>query len=168
MVNLAAGEADIAIRFALPKEPDLIARKIFEFGWNAYASKDYASHYGLPKSHEDLRNHRLILCSENRLHLAQFAWLEAFKSGHDRFARVSNPNGALRSVLAGTGIASLPSYTDAEYLGLVRLFPQSVHRHDAYLVYHETLRNSARIRTVIDELVAYLNTQKSILGAEGQ
>ena len=33
MVNLAAGEADIGLHFAFPKEPDLIARKAFDLGW---------------------------------------------------------------------------------------------------------------------------------------
>jgi DNA-binding transcriptional LysR family regulator len=167
VLNLSSGEADIAIRFALPKEPELIARKVFEFGWNAYASKDYADHYGLPRSHEELRNHRLILYAENRLHLTQFAWMEQFKSGHDRFARVTNPSVALRSVLAGSGIASLPTYADGEHLGLVRVFPEPFYGQTAYLVFHETMRNSARIRAVSDELVAYLDSKNLNLRGDG-
>lgn len=167
-LNLASSEADIAVRFALPKEPDLIARKAFDMGWNVYASKDYAAQYGLPQTHEGLRDHRLILYAENRLHLPQFAWMEQFKSGHDRFARVTNPSVAFRSVLAGSGLASLAAYMEAEHLGLVRVFPKPVYSQPAYVVYHESMRDSARIRVVAEELMAYLASRKALLSGDGE
>jgi DNA-binding transcriptional LysR family regulator len=168
VLNLASGEADIAIRFNIPKEPDLIARKAFDLGWHIYASKDYAAQYGLPKTHDDLREHRLILYTENRLHLAAFAWLEQFKCGHDRFARVNNNSVALRSVLAGSGIGALAAHVDAEHLGLVRVFPKPFYCQPAFLVYHESLRDSARIRVVAEELMAYLANKKALLSGEGE
>ncbi len=165
-LNLASGEADIAIRFALPKEPDLVARKVFDLGWNVYASKDYAAQYGLPESPEGLRDHRLILYAENRLHLPQFAWMEQFKSSHDRFARVTNPSVAFRSALAGNGLACLAAYVEAERVGLVRVFPKPVYTQPAYVVYHESVRDSARIHAVAEELMAYLSSKKRLLTGE--
>jgi DNA-binding transcriptional LysR family regulator len=166
ILNLSSGEADIAVRFAPSKEPDLIARKAFELGWNAYASKQYATLYGLPKNYEELRDHRLILYIENRHHLPQFAWMEQFKSGHDRFVRVTNPSVALNSIFAGSGIGSLPAYMSGERLGLVRVFPKPFHSQPAYVVYHESLRDSARIRAVSDELMAYLACKHSLFSGQ--
>ena len=163
MVNLAAGEADIGIRMAAPTGPDLISRKAFDLGWCVFASKDYAAQYGLPKTHEDLRDHRLILYTETRHHLTGFAWLEQFKSGEERFARVNSTSVALRAALSGTGIVALPAYEDAEHLSLVRVFPEPFYSHPAYLVYHESLRDSARIRVVADELMTYLASKRSLL-----
>jgi DNA-binding transcriptional LysR family regulator len=162
MINLAAGDADVAIRMAAPKEPDLIARKAFDLGWCVYASKDYAATYGLPKDPEELRQHRLILFGEKRLHLEQFRLLERFKSGNDSFIRVNSNEVALRVVLAGGGIATLPAFEAGQH-DLVRVFPQPQFSHTAYLVYHESQKDSARIRAVVDELMAYLASKKSML-----
>ncbi len=156
MVNLAAGEADIGLRFAQPKEPDLIARKAFEVGWCVYASKDYAAQYGLPKTPEELREHRLILFTETRHHLPGFAWMEQFKTGEERFARLNNTSVALRSVLSGVGIAALPCYDEDAHTNLLRVFPEPFYHQPVYIVYHESLRDSARIRVVVEGLLAYL------------
>lgn len=163
MINLAAGDADVAIRMAAPTEPDLIVRKAFDLGWCVYASKDYAATYGLPKNPEELREHRLILFGGKRLHLEQFRWLEQFKSGNDSFIRVNSNEVALRVVLAGGGIATLPAFEGAQHANLVRVFPESHYAHAAYLVFHESQKDSARIRAVADELLAYLASKKAML-----
>ena len=97
LVNLAAGDADIGLRFATPTQPDLISRKVFELGWCVFASKEYAVLYGLPKTPEDLRDHRLILYTETRHHLTGFAWMEQFKSDDDKFSRVNTSSVAGRT-----------------------------------------------------------------------
>lgn len=165
MINLAAGDADVAIRMASPKEPDLIVRKAFDLGWHVYASKDYAAVHGLPKNPEELRRHRLILFGEKRLHLEQFRLLERFKSGHDSFIRVNSNEVALRVVLAGGGIATLPAF-EAGQNDLIRVFPEPQYSHPAYLVYHKSQKDSARIRAVVDELLAYLASKKSMLSGQ--
>ena len=45
---------------------------VFELGWCVFASKEYAVLYGLPKTPEDLRDHRLVLYTETRHHLTGF------------------------------------------------------------------------------------------------
>ena len=163
IVNLASGEADIALRFAAPTEPDVIARKAFDSGWCVYASKDYAAQYGLPKTPDELRDHRLILYAENRHHLHGFAWMEQFKTTEDRYSRINNTSVALRALLSGAGIVAMPVFESIGHLGLVRVFPEPFHLQSAYVVYHESLRDSARIRVVVDELLAYLDSKKQLL-----
>jgi DNA-binding transcriptional LysR family regulator len=170
VLNLSSGEADVAVRFFMPKEPDLIARRAFDQNWYIYASKGYVDHYGLPQTHDDLRAHRLILYIESRLRLPAFAWMEQFKSGQERYVRVTSPGVALSAVAAGSGIAGLPAWLDPGHFGLVRVFPEPYHSQPAYVVYHESLRDSARIRTVVDELIAFLSDQKILntsCGASG-
>jgi DNA-binding transcriptional LysR family regulator len=67
---------------------------------------------------------------------------------------------ALSAVSAGSGIAGLPAWFDSGRFGLVRVFPEPYHSQPAYIVYHESLRDSARIRTVVDELITFLSDQK--------
>ena len=168
LVNLAAGEVDVAIRMAAPTEPDLVARKAVDVGWCIYASKDYAAQYGLPSTPEELRQHRLILYHENRLHLEGFRWLEQFKSGKESYARVNITSVALRAAISGAGIAALPAYEVAEQMPQIRVFPDPFFVQPSYLVFHESLRDSARIRVVIDALLEYLASKKQMLTGEGK
>jgi DNA-binding transcriptional LysR family regulator len=158
MINLAAGEADIGLRFAKPTEPDLIARKAFDLGWCVYASKNYAAQYGLPKTESELREHRVILFTETRHHLPGFVWMEQFKTQEEKSTRVNSTSVALRSVLSGVGISALPCYEEDEHTNLLRVFPEPFYHQPAYVVYHESLRDSARIRVVVDGLLAYLQS----------
>ena len=167
VLSLSAGEADVAVRFFLPKEPDLIARRAFDQTWYVYASREYASHHGLPQCHEDLRHHRLILYIESRLRLSAFAWMEQFKSGQERFVRVTNPGIALNAVSAGSGIAGLPAWLDSGHFGLVRVFPEPYYSQPAYVVYHESMRDSARIRTVADDLIDFLSHHEALNNPSG-
>jgi len=168
MINLAAGEADIGLRFALPTEPDLIARKAFDLGWCVYASQDYAAQYGLPKTESELRDHRLILFTESRHHLKGFAWMEQFKTSEERFARVNTTSVALRSVLSGIGIAAMPCYEEDQHTNILRVFPEPFHFQPAYIVYHESMRDTARIRFVADAMMDYLHSQKKFCKAQNK
>jgi len=163
MLNLATGEADIAWRGAIPKEPDLIVRRAVDFGWCLYVSQEYAETYGLPKTIEELRDHRLILYTENRLHMEGFRWLEQFKTGKDGPARVPSTSLALRMALSGAGIAALHAHVDSEHLNLIKVFPEPFNFQPSYLVYHESQRNSARIHAVVDGVIDYLMGIKHVL-----
>ncbi len=137
--------------------------QINPLGWCVFASKEYAVLYGLPKTPEDLRDHRLILYTETRHHLTGLAWMEQYKSDDDKFSRVNTSSVALRAVLAGAGIVTLPAYEGAEHFSLVRVFLEPFYFQPAFLVYHESLRDSARIRAVFDELTTYLDRKKLLL-----
>ena len=63
-IDLGKGEADIALRMFRPSESGLVARRAFEVGWGAYASKDYVAKHGVPASVADLPNHQLVLYVE--------------------------------------------------------------------------------------------------------
>lgn len=53
-------EADIAIQFERPKNPDLIVTKLGRLHIYPFASESYQRTYGLPTSKEDWKNHRVI------------------------------------------------------------------------------------------------------------
>ncbi len=163
IVNLAKGEADIAIRMIRPTEPNLVARTAFEFCWKVYASKSYAERHGLPKSIEELRNHRLILYSEDRHHHPGFKWMEQFHAEGGKATRVSGLSVAVRSVLAGAGIVLLPMYEFGDEVELVRVFPDPVVHQTAWIVYPESSRNTARVRVVVDALVEFFASKSEQL-----
>jgi DNA-binding transcriptional LysR family regulator len=60
-----------------------------------------------------------------------------------------------RAIAAGLGVGEIPVYM-GERDGLVRLWPERTRPvpYDVWLVTHADLRHTARVRAVIDEIVA--------------
>ncbi len=61
MVDLARGDADIAIRTAEPTEPNLVVGYRFAWGSCLYASEACVAQHGLPDTPDDLR--RQTICA---------------------------------------------------------------------------------------------------------
>ena len=64
-INLYTREADILIRTLTSPNEDLIELLLTEYHMNLYASEEYVSLHGLPKTPVDLKNHRIIGYGEN-------------------------------------------------------------------------------------------------------
>jgi DNA-binding transcriptional LysR family regulator len=163
IVDLAKGEADIALRMAQPREIDLVARRAFEMGLGVYASKSYADRCGLPARPEDLCQHRLIQYSQNMLHLPWFGWIEAYADKAAPATRADSTEMATGLIAAGNGIGVLTCYAGDASPDLVRVFPEPVGTAIGWIVYHEAARNSARVRAVVDLLAEFLDTLRGEL-----
>jgi DNA-binding transcriptional LysR family regulator len=65
IVDLAKGDADIAIRIVRPTEVDVIVKHGHEMGLGLYAAKSYVMKHGLPRNPEELREHQLVLFAKS-------------------------------------------------------------------------------------------------------
>jgi len=169
-IDLAMRQADVAIRLAPPRQPDLIQRHLMTMGYHVYASKDYLEKFGTPKSVQDLDNHRLVVYGqEARPPVPNLNWLlwEGVTGDTPRtpILRVNSIYGIYRAVYSGIGIAALPTYMDAMTENLVEILPDVRGPYvDMFFVYPEELRKSARVgafRDFLIENLAQLNTQRS-------
>ena len=152
-VDLAKGEADIAVRAGAPTEPDVIARKVMQSGWFLFASEAYLSEAGRPQSFDDLPRHRLVLMAPALHHIAKgLRWLEDYRDDATAVTRVDNIQAAIQMAVLGRGIVVLPFILAQGEPALVRVLPQPVAMSDAYLVFHESLRGVARIQAAIELL----------------
>lgn len=158
-VNLAKGDADIAVRMTQPTEVDLVARRAIEMGFGVFASKSYAARCGLPATWEELARHRLIQYAEAMLHLSWFAWIESYASKGAPVSRADSTEMALGLISSGMGVGVLPCIMGDHAPDLVRVFAEPVAYASGWIVYHETARNSARVRAVADMLAGFLETQ---------
>lgn len=158
-LDLSMREADCAIRFAPPRQPDLIQKQIKTLNSKLYASPDYLKRHGMPKTPDDLDRHRVIVYGDDVPQpTATINWLlEVGSSGERRrpVLRVNNIYGIYRAVMSGLGIAALPSYMTRLTSNLVQVLPE-VEGPDStcYFVYPEELRASKRIAVFRDFLVA--------------
>lgn len=158
-VNLAKGDADIAVRMTQPTEVDLVARRAIEMGFGVFASKSYAARCGLPATREELARHRLIQYAEAMLHLSWFGWIESYASKGAPVSRADSTEMALGLISSGMGVGVLPCIMGDHAPDLVRVFAEPVAYASGWIVYHETARNSARVRAVADMLAGFLETQ---------
>jgi DNA-binding transcriptional LysR family regulator len=172
-LDLAMRQADVAIRFNEPKQPDLIQRHLGTLRSHLYASPEYLKERGMPRSLEDLQNHDVVLFGEGVAPTAAVHWLAELLNKNEvdyRAAlRVNSLYGIYRAVKAGIGIGPLPEYFLQEGRGIVQVLPETEGTTiDAYFVYPEELRNSARVAVFRDYLVREIARARSQLAVVAQ
>jgi DNA-binding transcriptional LysR family regulator len=163
VIDLSRGEADIAVRMTQPQEVDLIGKRAFEMGFGVFASKTYAARRELPRTFDDLAQHQLVQYIEPMLHLPWFAWMETFASKGAPATRVDSTEMAVGVVAAGGGIGVLPCFSGDQSSNLLRVFPDPIANAIGWIVYHESARNSARIRAVVELLTEYFKAREDEL-----
>ena len=158
-LDLSMREADVAIRMAPPRQPELIQRHLMTVHMNIYAAPAYIKRYGLPKTVEELDSHKVIIYGEaTRPPVPDTNILMRLGvKGEDRrrpSLTVNNVYAIQRAAEAGLGLAALPEFMIQGTSNLVRVLPEvEGPRIDAYFVYPEELRNSKRIQVFRDFLL---------------
>jgi DNA-binding transcriptional LysR family regulator len=158
-LDLSMREADVAIRMQPPRQPELIQRHLMTVHLNVYAAPNYLKRHGIPKSPEDLDNHRIIVYGDDtRPPVKDIDWLLKTGTRKDKprtpILTVNSVYAIQRAVQSGLGLASLPEFMVTETQSLVRVLPEMQGpRIDAYFVYPEELRNSKRIQVFRDFLL---------------
>ncbi|GIK99224.1 MAG: LysR family transcriptional regulator [Alphaproteobacteria bacterium] len=158
-LDLSMREADVAIRMAPPRQPELVQRHLLTMHMHVYASPSYIKKHGMPKSAEDLDTHKIIVYGDDpRPPVPGINWLLGIgaRKGHPRrpLLAVNNVYAILRATQSGLGISALPEFMVQEASNLVQVLPElEGPRIDAYFVYPEELRNSKRIQVFRDFLL---------------
>jgi DNA-binding transcriptional LysR family regulator len=152
--DLGAGEADIALRSTVGDQPaGLVGRTICVDDWTLYCSRDYAARHGVPKNVKDLKNHALIGGGGGNLWRHYQAWLRQIGLEDQVAMHHASSTGLLSGVRSGFGIAVLPCIVADAEPDLIRcLPPRAGHGRTLWLLTHERVRHSPRVRTVIDFL----------------
>ena len=150
MLDLASGEADIAIRAyetAPHRESEnaLIQRKIGEAPWAVYASRIYVERYGKPSSIEEVSRHAIVASDGTAFNTPAARWLQNQAPDAVVSARSSGLLGLLNLVKAGAGLALLPVGLYKRDPDLVRVLdPSPPLIASFYLLMHPDLRSTPR------------------------
>ena len=157
--DLGAGEADIALRSSGSQQPaGLVGRALCVDDWTLYCSREYAERRGVPASREELRRHTIIGGGGGNLWRHYKAWIEELGLQEQVAMHQGSPTGLLTSVRSGFGIAVLPCIVADAEADLVRCFPpREGHGRTLWLLTHERVRHTPRVRAVIDFLYERLN-----------
>ena len=158
-LDLAMREADIAIRFRAPIQPDLVQRRLVPVSYQLYGTAAYLKKRGTPMVVADLDAHDLIVYGEGAPQpISEVNWLlNAGRAGAPPRVPVMSINNiyALRlAVEAGMGLASLPDYVARGNTDLVQVLPDLAGpTFQTYFVYPEELRDSKRVTVFREFLV---------------
>lgn len=156
-LDLAMREADCAIRFSPPRQPDLIQRHLKTVRSRLYASPVYLKRYGMPKKADDLDGHIIVYGEDGPRPSTTINWLMNMQVSNRPLSpvlKVNNIYGMYRAVVSGLGVAPLPSYMARLSSDLVHVLPdlEGPETH-VYFVYPEEMRASKRIAVFRDFLV---------------
>lgn len=158
-LDLSMRQADVAIRMMPPRQPDLIQRRLMTMRYHVFAAPEYLKKHGMPKTPEDLDNHRIVVYGEDaQPPVSNLNWLleAGTRPSRKRQAalKVNSTYAIFRAVQSGLGLGALPDYMSRESGNLVEVLPE-LHGPtvDAFFVYAEELRHSKRIGVFRDYLV---------------
>ncbi|HOY77381.1 MAG TPA: LysR family transcriptional regulator [Hyphomonadaceae bacterium] len=163
LVDVAAGQADVAIRFGPLADSSLTARKLGETGRVIEASPSYLAQHGTPSIPEDLRSH---CCLNFNFRRAEPVW--PFRQNGQDFTlsiggRIEANNGETLGQLAalGVGVARVGSFSVASEIASGRLVPilEAFNPGDVeqiHAVFVGGASTPARVRAFVDFLVDHL------------
>lgn len=148
-VDLARGEAELAVRGVAVTDADLVARKLCRLGWSVYAARSYLAKRPPNDDPTDFSGHAIVGFDRSlaRGHAAQ--WLEPRCRGAQVVMRSREMIDLLAAAQSGAGLALLPCFLADGDPSLVRLTAQVVVSHDLWLAYRRELRLSKELRAVI-------------------
>jgi DNA-binding transcriptional LysR family regulator len=171
-VDLAAGvrslditrrEADLAVRVGRPSGSGLVCRKLGEVGYSLYASPSYLAKHRTPQRREGLAGHDLITFTGAPAATSPFFMNESLDEARIAL-RCDNPLIQAAAAANGIGIAELACFLGDDCAELVRIWPaEPPALRSVWLVLHEDLRRSARIRVVSSIIGDAFHRQRKIL-----
>ena len=151
--NLLRREADVAVRMYRPEQADVIARRVADMPVAGYASVDYVARRGNPTELDEVAGHDLVGHDTDDRIVRGFraAGLELARESFS--LRCDDQLVCWRMVLAGWGIGFVSRCVgDAEARAVPVFGNRTVAVLPVWLVAHEELRTSARVRRVWDAL----------------
>lgn len=159
VVSLAKREADVALRYGLPKDSELVARRVATLTFGLYASPAYRDKL---KAGEQPA---FISYDENSEFIAEAKWLDQ-QFGDCRFSfRTSSQTTQAAAARAGYGIALLPKYVvETHEPGLVQVtLGGRLPERDVWLIIRRDVAKVPRVKAVADYLIELFQRERRLL-----
>jgi DNA-binding transcriptional LysR family regulator len=153
-IDLARGEADLAVRVAALRQPSLRARCLATMGVGLFASPAYLHARGAVSGPSALRGHDALVPSGELARLPEARWLAA-RPGVRVVFRSSSMPALVEAAVTGHGIVPLPVGWGDHEPGLERLFViDAAGKRKIWLVSHEAASRRSDVRAVSQHIAA--------------
>jgi len=154
--DLLRKDADIAVRMVRPVQRALVARHVGAIPLGLYAHRRYLKSNGTPLVLDDLHQHAVIGYDHETPALR--AIRDKLPFGRENFSlRTDSDLAQLAAIRAGYGIGGCQCALAERDRNLIRVLPRAFAPSlDTWLVMHEDLKASRRVRKVFDHMVSAL------------
>ena len=155
--DLARRDADIAVRMVRPIQSGLVARKIGAARIGLYAHRDYLARFGVPRSLADLASHCVIGFDRDNRTFQSAGDFARGLTREDFSFRCDNDLAQLAALRAGVGVGGCQENIARRTPELVAILPNAIqYALEVWLVMHEDLKATRRLRLLFDHLAAGL------------
>ncbi len=160
--DAARMETELSIRFQKSQEADLIAVKLGTLHFVPWASTGYLERHGLQRNPEDLLDHRLLDHSAYYHDDGDWSnWFALARVANVIRYRCNSSAAMLSAIKNSAGIGLLPTYICEFAEGIVPIVSEVRTHSHIWLVYHSELRNTARVRVVVDWVRSLFDSRTS-------
>ena len=164
-VNLARGEAELALRSMVTEEPDVICRRLCDVGWSLYAAATYVERAG-GLDGLSLAGHDVIGFDAMLKSAPGALWLDQHCAGARVVLRCNSLIAALNATIVGLGICSVPCFLGDAEPTLRRMTDAVVGARGVWMVYHPDVGKVVRVRAVIDFIAEIIGREAAQLRGE--
>jgi DNA-binding transcriptional LysR family regulator len=162
-LSLAKGEADVLLRLARPREEHLVIRRVCVIELGLYASPSYLERRPVRWNEtQRVDGHETIFFADRRAFARENDWFQDILGTGDIALRSDSVSAAYSACAGGVGIALLPCIVADRDPALVRIGPRvGPQPREVWLGVHRDLKNSARIRAVLDFLATVVTDEST-------
>jgi DNA-binding transcriptional LysR family regulator len=163
-LDLARGDADVALRSGDTVDANLVGRKVADSLWAIYASTGYLEQHGRPDTPDELRRHTWIGLDESMGKHRAAVWLRQFGPARPPAATSNSVLGLVSSAKAGLGLAALPVALGDCEPDLVRVLgPVPELTRIWRILTTRQLRRTPRVGSFFDFVVSHTDALRPIL-----
>ena len=163
-LDLAKGDADVALRSGDTDDEVLVGRKVADSFWAVYASGKYIESRGKPECIEELEDHAIIALDDSMAGHRAAKWLREVAPGAEIAARSNSVLGLLSAAKSGIGIAPLPTALGDAEADLARVLgPIPELARSWRLLAHPDLRHTPRVAAFFDFINEEIDALRPIL-----
>ncbi|HVV86860.1 MAG TPA: LysR family transcriptional regulator [Kofleriaceae bacterium] len=166
LVDVAAREADLALRNVRPTAGALVCARVGELAGCVYGSALYLERRGTPRDRDALAAHDLLVY-EGRAGMPGFEWLAGPELAARVVFRAGDPAALTAAAASGLGLAAVPCILGETEPALRRVEALGVGFSPLYLVCREELRDAPRLRAVWQLVTELLRDNAAVLMGRG-
>ena len=163
-LDLGRHEADIAVRLGDPRDDSLIGRCVAKVCFGIFGAEAYFAAQGEPRCLEDLARHDIIESTGGIADLPQAKLLRSYAGGCGRVGfACDNLLTQFSAMIAGRGLLAIPLYMAPAAPGIRRVLADDFNVElDLWLLTHRDLKETARVRVVVDHLCAAIRAEQTL------
>ncbi|MDE1990891.1 MAG: LysR family transcriptional regulator [Rhizobiaceae bacterium] len=154
IMSLSRKEADIVVVLDPPKAGPYFTEKLTDYHLQVYGSRDYLAKHGPVASRAELQAHPFIGYIEDMIFAPGLDYLGDIHPRIKLLFQSSSIFAQLTATKSGLGLCVLPFFIASRHPDLQVVLPDEVDlKRHYWITCHRDLRQSPRVRTVIDFLV---------------